>query len=94
MTDIRITRVHTLTQSKAKAAAQEMADQMAGAYGMSCEWEGNVLLFKSDSVAGALTLTDDEARLEIRLGFLFKAFAPAIEEKVTAKMEKMFGAGS
>lgn len=94
MTDIRITRIHTLTQSKAKAAAQEMADQMAGAYGMRCEWEGNMLLFKSDSVAGVLTLTDDEARLEISLGLLFKAIAPTIEEKVTAKMEKVFGAGS
>lgn len=92
MADIRITQAHKLTHKKAKAAAQKVADQMAKEYDMAAEWDGEVLRFKRSGVSGKLTLSEKAAHLEIALGFLFKAFAPTIEEKVTAKMKKIFSA--
>lgn len=92
MADISITQAHKLTHKKAKAAAQKVADQMAKEYDMASEWDGEVLCFKRSGVSGKLTLSEKEAHLEITLGFLFKAFAPTIEEKVTAKMKKIFSA--
>lgn len=90
MADISIIQTHKLTHKKAKAAAQKVADQMAEEYDMSSEWEGDVLVFKRSGVSGKLALSEQQAHLEISLGFLLKAFAPTIEEKVTAKMKKVF----
>lgn len=91
MADISITQTHKLPHKKAKAAAQKVADQMAEEYDMASEWDGDVLVFKRTGVSGKLTLSEQHAKLEIRLGILLKAFAPTIEEKVTAKMKKVFG---
>jgi putative polyhydroxyalkanoate system protein len=60
---------------------------------MALEWEGDVLHFKRSGVSGTLLVLDCEATLEISLDFLFKALAPTIEQKVAAKMKKMFDAG-
>jgi putative polyhydroxyalkanoate system protein len=94
MADIRITQAHELTQEEAKAAAQTMAEQMALKYDMVSEWDGDMLVFTRSGVSGKLVLQDHAAHLEISLGFLLKAFIGAIEEKVAAKMEKVFGATS
>lgn len=92
MADISITQAHKLSHRKAKAAAQKVADQMAAEYDMASEWIGDVLRFQRTGVSGSLKVSDKEAILEISLGFLFKAFAPTIEEKVAAKMKKVFAA--
>lgn len=92
MADISITQAHKLPHKKAKAAAQKVADQMAEEYDMSSEWDGDVLKFERNGVSGKLTVLEKEAHLEISLGFLFKAFASTIEEKVAVKMKKVFSA--
>lgn len=92
MADISIKQTHKLTHKKAKAAAQKVAEQMAEEYDMTSEWNGDVLKFKRSGVSGSLTVSDKDATLEISLGFLLKAFAPTIEEKVGAKMKKVFAA--
>ncbi|HZW13247.1 MAG TPA: polyhydroxyalkanoic acid system family protein [Noviherbaspirillum sp.] len=91
MADISITQTHTLPHKKAKAAAQKVADQMAEEYDMASEWQGDVLVFKRSGVSGKLVVSEAHAQLDISLGLLLKAFAPTIEEKVTAKMKKVFG---
>ncbi|RJF95021.1 polyhydroxyalkanoic acid system family protein [Noviherbaspirillum saxi] len=94
MADISITQDHVLTLTTAKAAAQKMAEQMAAEYDMASEWDGDVLRFTRSGLSGSLTLAEQQARLEISLGFLFKAFATTIEEKVAAKMQKIFAAAA
>lgn len=90
MADIRITQAHTLPHRKARAAAQKVADQMADEYDVVWQWEGDVLRFHRSGVSGRLVLAERHAHLEITLDFLFKAFAETIEEKVGAKMKKVF----
>ncbi len=92
MADISITQTHKLPHKNARAAAQTVADQLADEYEMALEWIGDVLHFKRSGVSGKLLLLETEATLEISLDFLFKAFAPTIEQKVAAKMAKIFGA--
>ncbi|HJU70614.1 MAG TPA: polyhydroxyalkanoic acid system family protein [Paucimonas sp.] len=90
MADIRITQKHKLSHKKAKAAAQKIADKMAEKFDMSTEWEGDVLVFKRSGVSGMLAVYETEARLEISLGLLFKAFSEKIEDEVTRNMKKAF----
>lgn len=92
MAHISITQKHHLPHKKAKAAAQKVADQMAEEYDLVSKWEGDVLTFKRSGVSGSLKISETDATLELRLGLLLRAFAPTIEEKVSAKMKKVFSA--
>lgn len=92
MADISIVQQHLLNPAKARAAAQQVADKLAGEYGLACAWEDNVLKFERSGVQGALTLQAQTAEMMIRLGFPMSAFAAAIETKVAANMKKVFGA--
>ncbi len=90
MADISIRQKHLLTAKKARAAAEKVADEMAKDFDMAIDWQDDVLNFKRSGVSGSLTLLEREAQLEITLGFMLKAFAVKIEEKVSINMAKVF----
>ena len=94
MAEISIVQAHQLTLSKAREAAQKVADQMAREYDLACAWEGDVLRFERTWVEGALSLETAHAHMSIKLGSLMSMFAPAIESKVAEKMKKVFDAKS
>jgi putative polyhydroxyalkanoate system protein len=92
MADIHIVQAHSLTPEKARAAAQKVADKLAREFELACTWDGDVLRFERSGVEGSLTLEQRQAQMRIKLGFLFGAFAEAIEGKVAANMRKVFDA--
>ena len=92
MADIAITQPHSMTPEAAREAAQQVADKMAADFGMECQWEGQVLRFERSGVDGTLVVGESDARLEIRLGMMMKAFAPMVQDKLARKMQKVFGA--
>ena len=92
MADIEITQPHSMTPDAARIAAQQVADKMAADFGMECKWDGQVLRFERTGVDGTLVVGERDARLEIRLGLMMKAFAPMVQEKLARKMQRVFGA--
>ena len=90
MADISILQEHTLSMEQARVAAQKVADEMVADYEMVAEWSGDVLSFKRTGVSGTLSLAENQAHLEIALGFMLKGFASKIEEKVTKNMQQVF----
>lgn len=90
MADIHIVQEHALTPEKARAAAQQVADKIAADYDLECRWDGDVLHFERSGVEGSLTLQKQQALMEIKLGFLMSSFSSMIEEKIAAKMQKVF----
>jgi putative polyhydroxyalkanoate system protein len=92
MADINIVQAHSLTPIKAREAAQQVADRMAEEYALDCNWEGDMLRFGRSGLEGVLTLQERQARMHIKLGFMYSAFSSMIESKVMEKMQKVFGA--
>ncbi|WP_295995333.1 polyhydroxyalkanoic acid system family protein [Rugamonas sp.] len=90
MADINIVQDHQLSEEQARAAAQQVADKMAQEFDLACQWDGDVLRFERSGVEGALTLGRSQAQMQIKLGFLYSAFASAIEGKIAAKMRQVF----
>ena len=90
MADISITQQHSLSPDAARTAAQKVADKLAGEYGLNCKWEGDTLRFDRSGVEGSLALSERQAALRIKLGFLMSAFAAPIEQKVADSMRKVF----
>lgn len=91
MADISITQTHKMSLKKARAAAQKVADKMAEEFDVASEWRDDVLAFSRSGVNGTLAVFEKEARLEITLGFMLKAFSATIEEKVAQNMKMVFG---
>lgn len=91
MSDISISQVHHLSRSKARVAAQKVADLLAEEYDLATAWDGDVLTFNRSGVSGTLALHDKLAQMDITLGFLLKAFAPKISAQVEESMGKVFG---
>lgn len=92
MADIEIIQPHSMTPDAARAAAQQVADKVAADFGMACRWDGAVLRFERSGVDGTLVVGESDARLEVRLGLMMKAFAPMVQEKLARKMQKVFSA--
>ena len=92
MADIEIIQPHNMTPDAARAAAQQVADKVAADFGMECRWDGSVLRFERSGVDGSLVVGENDARLEVKLGLMMKAFAPMVQEKLARKMQKVFGA--
>jgi len=90
MADINIVQDHQLSAEQARAAAQQVADKLAVEFDLSCQWDGDVLRFERSGVEGALTLGARQARMQLKLGFLYSAFSSAIEGKIADKMRKVF----
>ena len=90
MADIHIVQAHDLSLEQARQAAQKVSEKLARDYQLACVWDGNILRFTRSGVAGELVLGAGQAAVDVRLGFLMGAFAPAIEAKLKSSMQKVF----
>ncbi len=90
MSEIHLHRKHTIGLRRAKVAAQKVADEMAQSYGMSSEWDGNVLRFTRSGVEGTLRVAKDHIALDATLGFLLSAFRGRIEEHMNENFDRYF----
>ena len=90
MSEIKLKRKHTLGLAKAKVAAQKVADDLAQEYGMTSEWDGNVIRFNRSGVHGELKVAKDVVVLNAKLGFLLAAFRHRIEEHINDNFDRYF----
>jgi putative polyhydroxyalkanoate system protein len=91
MTDILITRTHGMTLKQAKAAAQEVADELAEQYEVESEWQGNTLNFRRTGVDGCLKVSAKQMTIEVKLGFLLAAFKSTFEQNINKRLDKLLG---
>jgi putative polyhydroxyalkanoate system protein len=89
MADIRIARPHGLPLSRAKAAAQAAADDLAREYDLSCKWEGHTLNFRRSGVQGRIEVSPSQIAVEIHLGLLLKGFRSTIEQRVAKRLDEL-----
>ena len=91
MADILIIRTHGLSLKQAKAAAQEVADELAEDYEVESEWQGNTLNFWRTGVDGCLKVSAKQMTIEVKLGFLLAAFKSTFEQNINKRLDKLLG---
>jgi putative polyhydroxyalkanoate system protein len=89
MPDIRIARAHSLPLSRAKAAAQAAADDLAQRYAVTSQWQGDTLHFQRSGVTGRIEVSPSQIALEISLGLLLKGFKSRIEQSVGQQLDTL-----
>jgi putative polyhydroxyalkanoate system protein len=90
MADIDLHRVHNLGLKSARAAADRMADHLGRKFGLTGEWEGNVLTFQRPGVTGSLAVSDKDLRLSVSLGLLLRAMKGSIESAIVHELDTLF----
>jgi putative polyhydroxyalkanoate system protein len=90
MSTIDLRRPHALTMKRARLAAQKVADELSRDYGMTSEWDGNVLRFHRTGVTGELIVDRRHVELRAKLGFLLAPFRHRIEEQIHRNFDDYF----
>jgi putative polyhydroxyalkanoate system protein len=89
MADIEFVKPHSLTVAKAKALVQKTAAALSAEHGLSSEWHGDSLHFHRSGVDGEMHVTDSEIRLQVRLGFLLKAFKQKLLDQIERHFDRL-----
>lgn len=90
MSELVVRRKHALGLTRAREAAQKLADELAKNYDMRSTWQGDTLRFSRSGVDGALRVTGDQVEVVAKLGFLAAAFRARIEEQINRDFERYF----
>jgi putative polyhydroxyalkanoate system protein len=92
MSDIKLVRTHRLTVAQARAVAQRSADDLAREYDLVSEWHGDTLHFHRSGVEGHMRVTDREIALDVKLGFLLRAFKAKFEHGIARHLDELLAA--
>lgn len=90
MADIDIRRPHDLGMKAARAAADQMAEDLARKFGLSGHWTGNTHHFDRPGVTGSLHLTEKELHLTVKLGLLLKMMRGPLEAAILRELDTLF----
>jgi len=82
---------HGLSREDAQAAADELASDLAGKFGIDYAWEGDHIHFRRTGVNGTITVREKEILIDARLGFMLTFLKPQIENEVTRYLRDHFG---
>jgi|ERR1035437_2581293 putative polyhydroxyalkanoate system protein len=93
MTDLHISRDHTLGLAKARKIAFKWAEHVEQEFGLRCTYEeGDVqdeVCFTRSGFNGNLLVTKDKFELNARLGFLVGAFKGRIESEIVQNLDQL-----
>lgn len=85
MSDIDITREHSLPREEIKQRIESALEELPGSY----IWNGDTLVFRANSGAsGSVELTATSLRLQARLPFLLRGFAGTIRDRINARLDE------
>jgi putative polyhydroxyalkanoate system protein len=87
MSDIHFSRKHSLSVAEAKKKVQQAADRLADEYDLSSEWEGDTLHFTRSGVDGHIAVTSKDVTLDVKLGFLLRAFKATFEQHIERNLD-------
>ncbi|MFO0144347.1 MAG: polyhydroxyalkanoic acid system family protein [Betaproteobacteria bacterium] len=87
MSDIHYVRKHSLSLTEAKKKVQQAADHLADEYDLQSEWEGDTLHFTRSGVDGHIAVTAKDVTLDVKLGFLLRAFKTSFERHIERNLD-------
>lgn len=88
MARIIVERTHTLGRAAARLKAEQLAAKLASAYGVSCEWQGDVLEVRRSGADGRIEVEDDRVSVLLNLGALLSPMSSAVQAQIERALDK------
>ena len=90
MSTIYRQKSHNYGKEAACKIAEELADNLAGKYDLSCHWDENHLHFSRMGANGVIIVDDEHVEVQVKLSFLLMAIAPAVESEIDEYLNSHF----
>ncbi|MBV6753097.1 MULTISPECIES: polyhydroxyalkanoic acid system family protein [Pseudomonas] len=88
MARISVERAHGLGKAGAREKADQLAQKLAGQYGLEPQWSGDTLNLKRSGVKGAVHVSEETIRVEVELGLLMSAMSGTIKAEIEKALDK------
>ena len=88
MAKITVEREHALGREAARAKAEQLAERLAREFDVSYQWQGDTLLCKRSGADGSIAVSDDQVRVELKLGLLLSAMSGTIKREIEEVLDK------
>lgn len=88
MAQIIVERSHSLGREAARAKAEQLAERMAREFGVSCQWQGDVLAVKRSGADGRIEVREDSVKVLLNLGLLLSAMGSSIQSQIERTLDK------
>lgn len=92
MTKIDIKRRHDLGYAKAHDVTDELARELSERFDAECHWDGSELKFARSGASGRVQVSDDEIRIEVRLGLLLSPLKGKMESAIDERLDRLLTA--
>ncbi|WP_339800585.1 polyhydroxyalkanoic acid system family protein [uncultured Marinobacter sp.] len=91
MSSIEVRRTHSLDQSHARDAAEELAKDLSQKFDVDYHWEGDLLRFHRSGVKGQLDISPEDIHVHLELGMMLRPFRSRIEDEIHSQLDKIIG---
>ena len=91
MSEIIVRRTHGMTSKKARAAAEQIASELAEEFDFSYEWVGNTLNFRRMGVTGTIVVEKKSLEIKAKIGLLLRPIKSRIEREIHRFCDEKFG---
>jgi len=88
MARIIVERSHSLGREAARAKAEQLAGRLASEFGVSCQWQGDVLAVRRSGADGHIEVGEDRGKVLLNLGLLLSAMGPSIQGQIERALDK------
>ena len=92
MSEIKITRSHTLPLDKARIEAEKFAGQLREKFDLEYAWTSDRIEFHRQGVTGFVEVGKSDVHIEVTLGLLLSFLKPTIEGHIQTNLDQIFGA--
>ena len=82
MSHINIRRQHTLSRTKARDLAENVAADLDERFSLHHYWENDTLFFERSGVNGRMDISPDEIHISVRLGLLLLPLRSRFEQAI------------
>ncbi|NWA28824.1 polyhydroxyalkanoic acid system family protein [Pseudomonas gingeri] len=89
MARISVERAHGLGKAGAREKADQVAQKLAGQYGLEPQWSGDTLNLKRSGVKGAVHVSEATIRIDVELGLLMSAMSGTIKAEIEKALDKV-----
>ncbi len=88
MAQIIVERFHNLGRDAAREKAEELAARLAREFGVSCQWQGDVLAVRRSGADGRIEVREDSVKVLLNLGLLLSAMGSSIQGQIERALDK------
>lgn len=88
MARIVVERTHTLGREVAREKAEQVAAKLSREYGVSCEWQGDVLAVRRSGAEGRIEVEERRVKVLLNLGWLLSALGGNVQAEIERALDK------